>query len=114
MYAACVEELETYQYDRVNGWAETLGKIEEGGLGSAQNIYYNNQLFNKKSQNGTPLTAAQLTSGTLPQGFDATAWTAKAGQYPVLKGTENQAGAQWGASAVLLNTGNSVNSVSKT
>lgn len=113
MYAACVEELETYQYDRVNGWAETLGKIEEGGLGSAQNIYYNNQLFNKKSQNGTPLTAAQLTSGTLPQGFDATAWTAKAGQYPVLKGTENQAGAQWGASAVLFNTGNSVNSVSK-
>lgn len=113
MYAACPVTFENYQYDRNTGWAETLGKVDEGALAKAQNLYYNEQLFTQKSVNGTPLTTAQLTSGTLPAGFPADRFTAKAGQYPVFTAWQNTPAAQWGASALLLTEGASLASVNR-
>ena len=113
MYCATTETLEDYQYNREKGWAETLGQVEEGALAKAENIYYDSQLFSRKSANGTALTTAQLTSGQLPAGFNASVWKAVKGQYPVLASFQNTPAAQWGASAVLFNEGASVNKVNK-
>lgn len=113
LYCATTEDLEDYQYNRETGWAETLGKVEEGAIGKAENIYYDSQLFSRKSVNGSPLTTAQLTSGQLPAGFEASVWSATAGQYPTLKQFQTTAAAQWASSAVLLNDGASINKVNK-
>lgn len=113
MFVAAYEDLEDYQYNREKGWAETLGQVEEGGLAKAENIYYDNQIFDRKSANGTAMTTAQLTSGQLPAGFNASVWKATAGQYPVLASFQNTEAAKWGASAILFNEGASINKVNK-
>ena len=100
LYVAAYEDLEDYQYDRVTGWAETLGKVEDGALGTVENVYYNRQLFTENSENGTPLYTFDFTSGNLPAGFDASVWTTAKGQYPVLKSFEQTEAANLSASAV--------------
>lgn len=113
MYVAAPVTSETYQYNRNTGWAETLGQVEEGALGKAENIYYDKQVFSVNSANGTPMTTAQLTSGTLPAGFPAAKFTASAGSYPVFTAWKNTPAAQWGASAILLTEGASLASINR-
>ena len=113
LYTASSVTLETYQYDRATGWAETLGTITEGGTLNTENIYYDSQMTDFKSANATPLTTAQLTSGNLPAGFDASTWNGVTDRYPMLKGTGNTSAADLAASAILLGENNSLAKISR-
>jgi VCBS repeat-containing protein len=55
------------------------------GAGTVAVSYWDAQTTHRStSAGGTGLTTAELTSGTLPDGFDPTKWFATAGQYPEL------------------------------
>lgn len=113
MYVSAYVDLEDYQYNRATGWAETLGQVDEGALGTAENICYNRQMFTENSQNGTALTTDQLTSGTPLAGFSTDTWNFVKDQYPTLKATGASNAADLAASAILLSEGTSINKVSK-
>ncbi len=103
LYVAAPVRGEDYQYNTETGAIETLGQIDEGGLASATNIYYDKQMYFHNSARFTALTTAEMTSASGLTGFPTSVWTFTEGQYPRLKMYENTEAALMGASSIMLN-----------
>ncbi len=82
-----------------------------------KNIYYDRQLVGTlvpEQYADYELETAELTSGSLPAGFDASIWTATAGLYPRLQGLDENPAARLSASPVTFSEGEDVNKVKTT
>ena len=69
-----------------------VGALNDGG--TITNSYYDadttGQPLGPQPDGSVGLTTAQMSSGTLPTGFDPAIWTAAAGHYPKLKAVAGQ------------------------
>ncbi len=92
---------ETYQYVSETEVRETLGTIEAGSSPTVENVYFDQQMVDLKSQHYRVLTS-DLTSANGPKGFPADKWTFTQNFYPRLKGLDDNAVAQQGASVLKL------------
>ncbi|WP_443750099.1 YDG domain-containing protein [Asticcacaulis solisilvae] len=59
--------------------------LDNGYTNTFTNAYYNSETTGQSDSNGTALTTADLQSGSLPTGFDATVWGTGTNLYPYLK-----------------------------
>ena len=98
-------------YDPVNEHRETIGRITAGSKPTIENIYFNRQMADFKSQKYGSTTAL-LTSEQGPEGFDPKIWLFTKGQYPRLRGLETASGSDFSASVIDFGEGGSIESVS--
>lgn len=102
LYTVSTITAEDYQYNKLAGWIETLGQVEEGALNDVKNICYDKQVYSHNSFNAKGLTTSEMTSASGINGFSADAWTFTANQYPRLKFAAESEAAKMSASAVLF------------
>lgn len=100
-YTASVITSETYLYDSAVEVRESLGWIDETAVPTIENVYFDNQYTNLNSKQYGVL-GSYLTSATGPQGFSKDKWVITEGQYPRLKGLEENQTALMGASSILM------------
>lgn len=100
-YTSSQVRAEAYQYKPEEEMRETIGKIWAGTNPKIENVYFDNQIVNFRSDKGG-LTNAELTSGSPIQGLDASVWTYTKEAYPRLTVSATSAAAELSASAILM------------
>ncbi|MBQ0068443.1 MAG: hypothetical protein KBT09_01620, partial [Bacteroidales bacterium] len=106
VYAAASVKAECYQYQsQVNKQNnEVVGTIIDGSNPVFNNVYFDKQVCSlTQSQFG--VNTADLVSAAGPAGFDASAWSFTAGQYPALKGQETTEASKFATVAIVLPQG---------
>lgn len=106
VFAAASVKAECYQYQsQVNKQNnEVVGIIIDGSNPVFTNVYFDKQVCSL-TQSEFGVNTADLVSAQGPAGFDASAWTFTAGQYPTIKGMENTAASQIATAAIVLPQG---------
>lgn len=102
-FFAGTQTAETYLYDPEKEMRETLGTIDATTAPVIENVYFDTQLTDMKSVHNRA-SNADLLSAAGPKGFSSDVWTFTAGQYPRIKGLENNVNAQFASSAIELNS----------
>ena len=110
-YTATSVKAYTTGYDAENDAREIIGYLQEGAAPEISNIYFNRQLSNFGSVKYGVQTS-DLTKAAGVAGFDAEAWTYAEGQYPRLKGIDENEAAYMSASVIAMSEGNSLNKIS--
>ena len=110
-YTSTAVSAETYMYKPEEEVRESLGTIEEGTSPVIENVYFDKQITNLTSRK-YGATTAELTKASGITGFDPAVWTFTEGQYPRLKGIDDNEAAKMSASVIALADGNSLNKVS--
>ncbi len=103
---------ETYQYNPETEIRESMGSIADGTELKAENVYYDKQVTNLNSRRHGVLTSV-LTSASGPVGFDSSVWNFKEGQYPRLKGIDDNEAASLSGSALVIHERSSMKKLSK-
>ncbi len=106
VYAAASVKAECYQYQsQVNKQNnEIVGTIIDGSNPVFTNVYFDKQVVSL-TQSEFGVNTADLVSAQGPAGFDASAWSFTAGQYPALKGQENTEASKFATVAIVLPQG---------
>ncbi len=106
---------DTYQYNPETEARETLGMIQEGATPAIENIYFDKQIsnFGSKSAKISGVETADLTKATGINGLATAVWSFTEGQYPRLKGLDDNETAKMGASVISMASGNSLGKISK-
>lgn len=106
---------DTYQYNPETESRETLGMIQDGTAPTVENIYFDKQISNFGSRYAkiSGVETADLTKTSGITGFNAAVWSFTEGQYPRLKGLDNNETAKMGASIIGMASGNSLGKISK-
>lgn len=102
----------TTGYDAENDMREVIGAIQEGAVPEISDIYFNRQISNFGSVK-YGMNTSELTKAAGIAGFDASAWIYTEGQYPRLKGIDENEAAYMSASVIAMGDGNSLNKISK-
>lgn len=106
---------DTYQYNLETEARETLGMIQDGSTPIIDNIYFDKQMsnFGSKYTKISGIETADLTKVSGIAGLNASVWSFTEGQYPRLKGLDDNEAAKMGASVIGLASGNSLGKISK-
>ena len=111
-YTSASVTAETYMYDPEKEVRETLGTINPNELvnPTVENIFFDKNITNFNSvKYGT--TTSELTKAAGVDGFDAAVWTVTEGQYPRLKGIDENEAAYMSASAIALPFGSTISKI---
>lgn len=92
---------ESYQYNTAEEMRETIGRIWGGTTPKIENVYFDNQIVNFRSERGG-LTNAVFTSGNALPGFDSSVWTFTKEAYPRLSMLAASKASELSASAILM------------
>ena len=103
-YTTAQVRAESYQYQPAEEMRETIGKIWAGTTPRIENVYFDNQIVNFRSERGG-LTNAALTSGTPVTGLDSSVWTYTPQAYPRLTLLAASKASELSASAILMPQG---------
>lgn len=99
-------------YDAANESREIIGQIQQDASPGITNIYFDRQICNFGSER-YGVNTSELTGAAGVAGFDATVWNFTAGQYPRLKGLDENEAAYMGASVIDMGESNSLNKIAK-
>ena len=106
---------DTYLYNPETESRETLGMIQDGSTPAIDNIYFDKQIsnFGSKYAKISGVETADLTKVSGITGLNAAVWSFTEGQYPRLKGLDDNETAKMGASVISMASGNSLGKISK-
>lgn len=111
-YTSTVVTANTELYDMDTDFREAVGTTDENTTPEISNILFDKQITSFGSTN-YGATTEQLTRSNGISGFDATVWTFTEGQYPRLKGIDENEAAYMGASVIQMQNGNALSKISK-
>ena len=111
-YTTVALTAEKSYYDPAAEFRETIGRVSGGSKPTIENIYFNRQMCDFKSEKYGS-TTAQLTSAQGPAGFDSRTWLFTQGQYPRLRSLESAPGSDFSASVIDFGEGSSIESASR-
>ncbi|MDE7396644.1 MAG: hypothetical protein K2M98_02840, partial [Muribaculum sp.] len=111
-YSSAALTAETYLYDAKVERRELFGVIDPQAELNVENVYYNKQLVDFGSTEYGVMTS-DLVSASGPAGFNAANWVFKEGQYPRIKGIEQNQAALYSASALIMNANSNLDKLSQ-
>lgn len=111
-YSAMAMLAETYLYNPETERRELFGLMDTQAQYTIENCYYNKQLVNFGSTQYGVMTS-DLVAAAGPAGFPADTWAFTAGQYPRLKGIDQNQAALYSASALVMDANSNMNKLSQ-
>lgn len=111
-YSAAALTADTYLYNAQTERRELLGVIAADTELNIENAYYNKQLVDFGSKEYGVMTS-DLVAASGPAGFPASQWEFTEGQYPRLKGIDENQAALYSASALIMKEGSNLNKLSQ-
>lgn len=111
-YSSAAMLAETYMYNPETERRELFGIINTDAKYTFENCYFNKQLVNFGSTQYGVLTS-DLVAASGPEGFSPDTWIFQQGQYPRLKGIDQNQAALYSSSALIMHDNSSLNKLSQ-